>query len=284
MKVRDVKNILKMSKEELLKNTILVLSNAGYKEIISTKDYTYAKGEIPILLVAHCDTVHKNKPTTILYDSMQEMMWSPQGIGGDDRCGVIAIYEIIKQYKPYVLFTQDEEIGGLGVKAFCEKENLDKIKFAIEIDRRGNNQAVFYDCGNKELQEYICEEKGFDLEYGSFTDVCFIGEMFNIGIVNLSAGYYNEHQNIEFIHFPALYNTIKKVKEILKENIDKYFDYQEICRYYNTSQNKFESYVYQEEKDYDKLSKKDWLKLYGYPKPKNKNELYKILFYDYFEY
>lgn len=283
MKIKDIKKILRMSKKEMIENTVLHLSNAGYSEIISTKDYTYAKGEIPILLVAHCDTVHKNKPTTILYDSMQEMMWSPQGIGGDDRCGIIAIYEIIKQYKPYVLFTQDEEIGGLGAKVFCEKENLDKIKFAIEIDRRGNNQAVFYDCGNKELQEYICEEKGFDLEYGSFTDVCFIGEMFNIGIVNLSAGYYNEHQNIEFIHFPALYNTIKKVKEILKENIDKYFDYQEECKYYNTTYN-YNKFIYQEEKDFEDLDEEEWEKLYGYTKPKTKAELYKIILYDYFEY
>lgn len=282
MKLKEIKKILRMSKEELLRYTNIKLNNAGYKEIYSTKDYTYAKGEIPILLVAHCDTVHKCKPTTILYDQEQQLMWSPQGIGGDDRCGVIAIFEIIKEFKPYILFTQDEEVGGLGAKAFCQQQNLDKVKFAIEIDRRGNNQAVFYDCGNIDFQSYICDNYNFDLEYGSFTDVCFVGEKFDIAIVNLSAGYYNEHQNIEFIHFPALYNTIKKIKSILKENVEKYYDYQENVYLYN-SIDKFEKYIYQEEKDFEELSEKKWKELYGYTKPKNKQELYKIIFYDYFE-
>ena len=262
MNIKEIKDILKMSKEELLNNTVMVLQEQGYNEIFSTKNYTYAKGEIPILLVAHCDTVHKQRPKTIL----------------DDRCGVIAIYEIIKKYKPYILFTQDEEIGGVGAKAFCEQQILDKIKFAIEIDRRGNNQAVFYDCGNEDLQDYICNKYGFDLKYGSFTDVCFIGETFDVGIVNLSAGYYNEHQEIEYICFKDLYNTIKKVEKILEENIDKYFDYQEVVNYYNIGQ-AYSKYIYQEEKDYDELNPKEWKELYGYEKPKNKDELYKIIFY-----
>lgn len=282
MKIKEIKEILRYDKKQMLENTAEVLLSEGYEEIISTKSYTYAKGEIPILLVAHCDTVHKNKPKTILYDNMKQMMWSPEGIGGDDRCGIIAIYEIIKEYKPYVLFTQDEEIGGLGVKEFCEKENLDKIKFAIEIDRRGNNQAVFYDCGNEELQEYICNKYNFDLQYGSFTDVCFIGEAFDIGIVNLSAGYYNEHQEIEYIDFKALRNTIRKVKEMLKENIDKFFDYQEVLKYYPAQWSR--RYIYQEEQDFEDLDEINWLRLYGYKKPKTKQELYKMMFYDDYAY
>ena len=289
MVIKEVKEILKMSKEQLLEFTKKILEENGYKDIISTNNYTYAKGEIPILLVAHCDTVHKVKPDIILFDKNEEMMWSPQGIGGDDRCGVIAIFDIIKNQKPHVLFTQDEEIGGLGAKAFCDEQELNGIKFAIEIDRRGFNQAVFYDCANKELQSYICDKYEFELGIGSFTDVCYIGERFDIGIVNLSAGYYNEHQLIEFIYFPALRNTIEKVRKILEENIDKYFDYQEELRYcknvYNTYFKNFDDYseyyskyTYQEEKDFDELTKKQWYDLYGYKKPKNKQELYRIIF------
>lgn len=284
MKLQEIKSILKMSKKELLNYTIEKLDLNGYKDIYATENYVYAKGEIPILLVAHCDTVHKEQPSIILFDYKQQMMWSPEGIGGDDRCGVIAIFEIIKDLKPYVLFTQDEEIGGLGAIEFCKEQKLDKIKFAIEIDRRGNNQAVFYDCGNKELQDYICNNYKFDLEYGSFTDVCVIGATYNIGIVNLSAGYYNEHQKIEFIYFPALYNTINKVKKILKDESSEYYDYQEIKYIYNYA-GKFEDYydydiryTYQEERDFDELTDKEWKELYGYNKPKTKKDLYKILF------
>ena len=92
MKLKQIVKILKMNKEDLLSYTNIQLDIAGYKDIIETKNYVYAKGDIPILLVAHCDTVHKKLPETILFDKRQKMMWSPEGIGGDDRCGVIAIF------------------------------------------------------------------------------------------------------------------------------------------------------------------------------------------------
>ena len=72
---------------------------------------------------------------------------SPQGIGGDDRCGVYALSKIYGQSsrKPWLLFTCDEEVGGIGAHVFCEDhakgklpESLSNLKFLIELDRKGS--------------------------------------------------------------------------------------------------------------------------------------------------
>ena len=103
--------ILRMKQEELLKALNKYLNRVGYcNKILCTDKYLFAKGDINIMLVAHLDTVHKDVPT-VYYDKEKKVLWSPDGIGGDDRCGVYAILEILKEYKPYILFTTDEEKG-----------------------------------------------------------------------------------------------------------------------------------------------------------------------------
>lgn len=290
MELKEIKYILKRTQEELKDYASKELQKYKFKSMVESSKYIYAVGDIPILLVAHLDIVHKNTPNQIFYDKLQKVMWSPTGIGGDDRCGVIAIIELLRQgYLPSVLFTTDEEIGCVGAAAFCHEQNLQPVRFALEIDRRGKNQAVFYDCGNKDLQEYITEKFGFELEYGSFTDVCELGETFDIGIVNLSAGYNNEHTPQEYINLNDLAYTINKVKEILEDEDETYYDYkQEICYqgyygYWNCYDNKKDNkkdkkYTFLEEEDWEYLTKKEWLELYGYEKPKTKVELYQKLF------
>ena len=59
--------------------------------------YIYHKGTHPVLLVAHLDTVHKNPPKKFVYKN--GALSSPSGIGGDDRCGVYIILDILKKYK-----------------------------------------------------------------------------------------------------------------------------------------------------------------------------------------
>lgn len=61
------------------------------KTIQKDNGYLYAKGTHPVLLVAHLDTVHKKSPKTILYSKDGNTIMSLEGIGGDDRCGVIMI-------------------------------------------------------------------------------------------------------------------------------------------------------------------------------------------------
>lgn len=228
VKIETFKKILNKTQSELKETMTKYLEEVGYKPIVGD-GFVYAKGTIPILLVAHLDTVHLTRPTEIYYDEEQKVMWSPQGIGGDDRCGVYIISKLLNNFHPYVLFTEDEEKGAIGAGKVVETLNKPNVKFIIEIDRRGADDCVFYDCGNKEFQEYI-ESFGFKTAIGSFSDICTLSDAWDIASVNLSSGYHDEHTKSETINTDEVENTYKRVKEILfddKEN-DKYFDYQKV--------------------------------------------------------
>lgn len=281
MKVTEFEKILKMKDTELLTYLADKLKEYKYQFINANEKYVYAKGEIPILLVAHVDIVHQTTPELILYDSIKKMMWSPTGIGGDDRCGVGAILSILEQeFKPSILFTTGEEIGGIGANAFCKDYyGFDLgVNYAIEIDRRGRNQAVFYSCGNQELQDYICKKHGFELKYGTFTDVCIIGKKFDIGIVNLSAGYYNEHTNTEYIRIIDLNHTIKKIIEMFNDDLQTKFKYEEkkYSSYSTYSTYTSNNYDYRFEiEDYKTLDDETFTEYYEMKKPKTLKEFLK---------
>ena len=150
---------------------------------------------------------------------------SPQGIGGDDRCGVYALanaYEISEK-KPWLLFTCDEEIGCIGARAFSDEyekgqlpTELSDVKLIIEIDRRGSKDAVYYDCGNEAFEDYI-SSKGFKTEIGSFSDISIIAPMIGVAAVNLSSGYYNAHTLHEYINRRQIDSTMQKVIEIISD-------------------------------------------------------------------
>ncbi|MBQ3451584.1 MAG: hypothetical protein IJG32_04910, partial [Selenomonadaceae bacterium] len=86
------------------------------KTLISKGNFILVYGQAPIMLVAHLDTVHEKPVHDICISADGNILMSPQGIGGDDRCGVFALVKIFHaaQIKPWLLFTTDEEIGGIG--------------------------------------------------------------------------------------------------------------------------------------------------------------------------
>lgn len=186
--------------------------------------YLYGRGNIPVMLVAHVDTVHTKSPETILYDREKDIAWSPAGIGGDDRAGVLGLLKIIeKGYKPHLLFTDGEESGGIGAseaaKALSHEVEKFGIKFIIELDREGSHDACFYNCYNTEFEDYIMDF-GFKTAFGSFSDISIICPKWDIAGVNLSSGYYNSHTTKEFIKMKELFTNVKKVTNIF-DNIPK---------------------------------------------------------------
>ena len=154
------------------------LKKQFHKNTVSVKGkYILVKGTAPIMLVAHLDTVHMN-PVKIICKNRDGSVWmSPEGIGGDDRCGVYGILKVYEsaKVKPWLLFTCDEEIGCVGAGVFADDlarrnylpKDLKKIKCIIEIDRRGSNDAVFYGCDNTDFEAYV-NSKGFKTAIGSF--------------------------------------------------------------------------------------------------------------------
>ena len=211
-------SLVKSSQETLLKGlTQMVEKIYPIEKISRTKQYLYVRGDLPVLLVAHCDTVFKKQPTQIFYDREQKAIWSPQGLGADDRAGVYGILKIIqKGYRPSVLFTTDEEIGGLGAMAFIKDYPIPDIeyKYIIQLDRSGDCDCVFYDCDNQDFVEY-CESFGFIEDFGTFSDISIICPIWKIAGVNLSVGYYNEHHTEEILFTHVLDTTIARVEKML---------------------------------------------------------------------
>ena len=186
-----------------------------------------SKNKIPVLLVAHLDTVHKGKPELVCYDSEQEILWSPSGLGADDRAGVYAAMQLSKQFNVDVLFTHGEESGGKGASAFIRDypSNLARYKMLIQLDRRGSHDAVFYCNRAEDFHAYITDA-GFVKAYGSFSDISIIAPVWRVNAVNLSIGFISEHTLYEHLKLAWMRNTMVKLVNLFAEPIPS-FEYKE---------------------------------------------------------
>lgn len=215
--VKVLEQFFQLTQENLLKVMGKYLKNK-YETIYFTKDYIVAVGDIPVALVAHLDTVFSSPPTNIFYDKVKNVMFSPDGLGADDRAGVYSIVQIIKSgLRPTIILTTDEERGALGAtKLISDLPTAPtNLKYIVQLDRRGINDCVFYDCDNLEFETYI-ENFGFKTAYGTFSDISTICPKWGIAGVNLSIGYINEHSYSELLYVGNMIATIEKVIKMLK--------------------------------------------------------------------
>lgn len=246
-----------------LKGWLEKLLKAKYGEVINEDGFLYAKGNVPILLTAHMDTVHKEKCRDIVIEKHENMtiLSSPQGIGGDDRCGVWIIWMILTKtkYRPTILFCEDEEIGGVGSNKFVKTKYIDdlkEMKYLVELDRANDNDAVYYDCGNQAFKRYIKETIGYVEAYGSFSDISHLSPECDVASVNLSCGYYNAHTLKEYVIYEEMFNTFKAVKVLLsKANDAKNYDYKEVT-WYDDRYSWFDDYFP------SRKSESDWYEIY----------------------
>lgn len=229
-----LEKLLGSTQEDLLQVMSAYLKDL-YSTVKVTKDYICAAGNIPIGLVAHLDTVHPIPVKNLFYDRHKSTLWSPEGLGADDRAGLFIILKIIEAgHRPHIILTTDEEKGGKGAQALAKEPYLlGDLKYLIQLDRRGAQDCVFYDCDNKDFEKYV-ESFGFKTSWGTFSDISFLCPAWNICGVNLSVGYEYEHSTSELLNIHYLFKTFYKVcKMITQEEIpsfewkekiyDKYF-------------------------------------------------------------
>lgn len=214
--------LCKMKDPELRLFLYQRLKEHGYSPIIK-KDYIFAEGSLPVCLVAHMDTVFTYIPEEFYFDQEKKVLWSPDGAGFDDRTGIYIILEMLRRnLYPSIIFTEDEECGGLGAKKLvmdnpeCPFKDCRAI---IEVDRAWERDSVFYQCDNKDFEKYI-NTFGFETSVGTFTDISIIAPEWKIAAVNLSVGYMNEHTHQELLHCDWTEATIDKLSEILKKSPD----------------------------------------------------------------
>ena len=233
--MNTLEDFLRPSQKQLFKRLCKKFKG---KTLISKGNFILVHGQAPVMLIAHLDTVHEQPVKDICFSDDKNILMSPQGIGGDDRCGVFALVKVFQsaQIKPWLLFTCEEEVGGIGAKAFCTTHKqhklpneLDNLKFLIELDRKGKHDAVFYRCVNPDFEAYITG-KGFKTAQGSFSDISVIAPELEVAAVNLSCGYYAPHTLHEYINRSHLDAVIHTVVDIVADSSRAdlpIFDYRE---------------------------------------------------------
>lgn len=274
--MKQLEDFLKPTQAELFK---LLCKKFHGKAVGAEGSFILVKGNAPVMLVAHLDTVHPEPVKEICASAEGNILMSPQGIGGDDRCGVYALNKIYAQaeIKPYLLFTCDEEIGGVGADKFCLAHRtgllpaeLNALKLLVEIDRKGKKDAVYYDCDNPTFEKYI-SSKGFKTAHGSFSDISVVASELGVAAVNLSSGYYNAHTLHEYINRKHLERTVSKVTEIVSDaaQIDfqqfKYIPRQKFLRDFMTVDlpKEYEEIYWALLDHYDTKELEGYRKLYG---------------------
>ena len=217
------KELCKMNKKKLQFFLFNALKEYGYRNIINTNTFLFAEGDLPICLCAHMDTVFKQTPYTFYYDEKETVVWSPSGMGADDRAGILIILKLLRDgYRPSIVFTDLEEVGGQGAEDLVSKYGdcpFEGCKALIQLDRRGYNDSVYYNCNNEDFEKLI-NSYGFKTNWGTFSDISILAPIWEIAGVNLSVGYDNEHTTSEILHLSALNNTYFNVKKMLNDCVE----------------------------------------------------------------
>ncbi|MBI5849336.1 MAG: hypothetical protein HZB31_15555 [Nitrospirae bacterium] len=180
-----------------------------------------------VALVAHIDTVHDDEHAReVIINESARTLWSPQGLGADDRAGVWTALTLFNStpepLRPIILFTDLEECGGHGAKEavhlFADK--LSMATFLVELDRRGDRECVFYNAEPPEFVDYV-ETFGFSRNKGTFSDISIICSAVNRCGVNLSIGYHHAHTKKEYLNLMHMNNTREALSRLLKDNYEK---------------------------------------------------------------
>lgn len=179
-----------------------------------------------VLLVAHSDTVWNDKKIVVKY--YNDTYYSAQeniGIGADDRAGC-AILWYLRNLGHSLLITSGEEIGCKTSKWMMQndwwKDEINKKhQFAIQFDRRGRTNVVFYDVSSKDFEKYILENTQYSREMGFGTDIKHLCK--TLCGVNISVGYYREHNPSEVLLFSQWHHTLYIAQNLLKlQNIPRF--------------------------------------------------------------
>jgi hypothetical protein len=186
------------------------------------------------LLMAHMDTV-QDYADTILTNFIKirgEVLSGYGVIGGDDKCGIYIILEMLRNgYDINFAFTVEEEVGGVGSR-FLEtnfNKELSSCLYALILDRRGSDDIICQQnsYGTKAFEEKL-EEIGKDFGYsparGTFSDADQVDEY--VCSANLSVGYFNPHSKTEFVFIPDLEDAMNYTMTIV-EKVNEYYQPEE---------------------------------------------------------
>ena len=206
------------------------LEDARYYMHYDVPDAVYVPGKRKdrVLLVAHADTVFRvpGKHKVILDGDTYKSGSPDYGIGADDRAGC-AILWLLRESGHSLLVTNDEEIGSLGAQDIRDVHTdlfreLNGHQYMIEFDRRHAEEYKTYNIPvSKNFTDFIESSTGYhDAGKDSSTDIVHLcGEICG---VNLSVGYYREHEPEEYLVFAEWMNTLETARRMLEGEQERF--------------------------------------------------------------
>jgi len=228
--------LVTLTEQETLAYCHSFLSSCGYVITTDAKGEVYliaeADNQATVALVAHCDTVAKKPPRKLRTRCGRVDVKGGGVLGADDRAGIAGILSLVTLgYRPSIYLTTQEEVGGVGAKQLAKEHTPpDSLRVLIQLDRRGACDYVTYDCDSKPLNKWV-ENFGWENATGSFSDISTLCPQWGIAGVNLSTGYYQEHQATEHLILPHLAHTVERVAAMLLNPPNKRIVYEEAKRF-----------------------------------------------------
>mgnify|MGYP001209464663 CR=1 FL=1 len=207
-------------------------NTSKYNKFSNLGNFIYYKlnsDEVRPLLVCHLDTCNDGGvlPTDLqLIDNIISLKETQPYVclGGDDRVGVTILLTLLEEnFNCDFLFTCNEEIGGVGAKAFAESVHTEanNWSYVLEIDRKGINHIASYGYDNDELTQLI----GLPVERGSYTDLVDICEASGVAGYNLACGYDKQHTTKETINLLEVDTCVSQIVCMLENpSFKKVFD------------------------------------------------------------
>ena len=191
-------------------------------------DNVYFKGNSDslIYLCAHIDTFNKKLygnledeiyPLDIIVDENKIYLNEKRRVvlGGDDRCGVYILLELLEYSDNFFFFMVDnEEIGESRRINIFDKKMFDG-KIIITVDTISNILIPHkYDDNFLKLLKYFFPDfKIVGKRENRFSILDYIKSDFK-GF-NIGCGFYNEHTNKEYILFDQVLNTLNLLKRFI---------------------------------------------------------------------
>ena len=209
-------------------------------------------------VIAHTDTVHSIDSINIREEMLQNNQYElkpalkayndfdePTGIGGDDKCGVYACLELLKELPNLkASFFVSEETGCHGSKK-ADPNFFENVGYGIQFDAPGNRMVTevcmgtrlferdseFFETCNGVLNESFKGEQ----EYFSnpYTDVYALKNTFDFACINFAIGYYDYHTRNEYVVVEDVYNGIETGKQMIESLGNKKYQYKSEPKFKN---------------------------------------------------
>lgn len=181
----------------------------------------YYHGTGAACLVAHVDTVWDDNRQTprVLKSKDLGLLWSPDGLGGDDRVGVFIGLYLVSKLKCSLLLCDKEESGGWGARYAADnpevREKLQQHKFLVGLDRKNGSEFVCYGRESRRFKKWVGRVTGLKEASGTFSDITILTRKLGIPGVNISVGFHNEHSHGEYVLIDEIRQAVTTATRLL---------------------------------------------------------------------